>query len=109
MKIIMYFIIFCCISASGVVAGGAKSLVWTSIRPTTHERQQVEPLAQEGNYGIRTESGRACRERPGRESTRNVAWRRGKLVFEACQSPTKIGNWIRAGRQPPTGLTPCFL
>ena len=35
MKIIMYFIIFCCISASGVVAGGAKSLVWTSIKPTT--------------------------------------------------------------------------
>ena len=35
MKIIMYFIIFCCISASGVVAGGANSLVCTSIKLTT--------------------------------------------------------------------------
>ena len=35
MKTIMYFIIFCCASASGVVAGGEKSLVCTSMRATT--------------------------------------------------------------------------
>ena len=40
---------------------------------------------------------------------RNGACRSGTLLFSACQSPTKIGNWIRAGRQPPTGLTPCLL
>ena len=40
---------------------------------------------------------------------RNEACRSGTLVLRACQSPTKIGNWIRAGKQPPTGLTPCFL
>ena len=42
MKIIMYFIIFCCISASGVVAGGENSLVWTSISATTRNGSRLK-------------------------------------------------------------------
>ena len=42
MKIIMYFIIFCCISASGVVGGGENSLVCTSIRATTRNGSRLK-------------------------------------------------------------------
>ena len=42
MKTIMYFIIFCCVSASGVVAGGEKSLVCTSIRATTRNGSRLK-------------------------------------------------------------------
>ena len=42
MKTIMYFIIFWFISASGVVAGGEKILVWTSIRATTSSGRRLK-------------------------------------------------------------------
>ena len=106
MKTIMYFIIFCCISASGVVAGGAKSLVWTSIRPTTTNGSRLNQFAQERDLE------REVEQHVGGGQVANPQERRvpqGEAGVQACQSPTKIGNWIRAGRQPPTGLTPCFL
>ncbi len=42
MKTIMYFIIFCCCSVSGVVAGGENSLVWISIRATTRNGSRLK-------------------------------------------------------------------
>ena len=53
MKIIMYFIIFCCISASGVVAGGANSLVWTSIKLTTTNGSALNQWPTNGSSNAR--------------------------------------------------------
>src|SRR3954451_12990086 len=96
MKIIMYFIVFCCISASGVVGGGEKSLVWTSISETTTMGSRLNQLPRnmisKGNRKSMSGAARSLIQRNGE-------WRSGELVVRGCQGPTNMGSGMRGAGQ----------